>query len=422
MINRLTADADDPRVHKIDLADSRICVVFDGGSDCRRLVEFGRDLATRFACPWEVLLIEAADWVAAGEPDSETSRAIGHAAALGASIHRLSGATSASTVTEYLDRIKAPHVVLAVRPRRGVDILMEASLVEQLAAALPRATFHVVRGAQQARRVLPWLASRSVPRDVVLTAVGVLLTTAMALLLHESTGATNLSILYLFPVIAASARLGVVAGAIGALLSAAMFNLFFLAPTLMFKPFAIQTWVMALVLLVLGLYTSWLTGTLHSRINLSDRNAHESAALAAFAQDLTAVADWTSTAEVVCRQIHQMFGVNAILVREIAGKLQTAGSFPKAFMLDPLDEAALQWAWNTGEITGSGSAHLTEASWQFHPLRTSLATLGILGISKGDGRDPIRPQHRILLATMVAQASLAHERLRLEDGALAPDR
>lgn len=410
----LTSEAFDSKLKIAHPSDERVCVLLDDSGDCGRLVKLGHDLAVKFARPWEVLSIETPDIVAVASTDNEVGLALGEAAALGASIHRVSGATTASALAQHLEGTASPHVVLAVRQRGMIDRVRHDTLIEQLARSLPGATFHVFGGAQPVRRSRSWIASRSTPRDIVLTVAGVMITMAVALLLREFAGATYLSILFLFPVIAASARLGMVAAAVGALLSTVLFNLFFLAPGLSANPFAVQSWVMALVLIGVGIYTSWLTGALRSRINLSDRNAQESAALASFAQDLTRVSDWTSTAEVVCREINRMLGVNAIVARDIGGRLEIVGSFPESLSLDPLDEAALDWAWTMGAMTGSGSPNLAEANWQFHPLKTSLGTLAVLGISKGDGRDPIMPQQKVLLATMIAQASLAHERLRLE--------
>lgn len=400
-----------PGIHRLD---ERVCVVLDDGTDCARLVALGHDLAQRLARPWEVVSIETPGSAAGDSTDNGLGAALGEAAALGASIHRVSGATRAAAVAQHLQGMDAPHIVLALRPRGLIDRIRNDALVDQLARALPGATFHGVAVEQPIGRARPWLAARSTPRDIVLTVAGVMITLAIAMLLRAFTGATYLSILFLFPVLAASARFGMLAAAIGALLSTVLFNLFFLAPGLSANPMAVQSWVMALLLLGVGVYTSWLTGTLRSRINLSDRNARESAALASFAQDLTRVSDWTTTAEVVCREINRMLHVNAIVAREVAGRLEIAGSFPEHDPLDPLDDAALDWAWTSGEMTGSGSANLAEASWQFHPLKTSLGTLAVLGISKGDGRDPVMPQQKVLLATMIAQASLAHERLRLE--------
>lgn len=396
----------------------RICVVLDGGDQANRIVKLGHRLSACLGQPWEAIYVETPSSVL--DPTTKTvSDALRDAAALGASVHRLSGATVASAVMQHLKGIDAPHIVLAVRRQRVLDWLRRGTLVEELAYALPQATFHAVPGLPVSGNLGSQSQSNAPAKNILLAVAAVLVTTVIAMILREFAGVTYLSILFLFPVITASARLGALAAVVSALLATLMFNLIFLAPDLTSNPLAVQSWIMGAVLVGVALYASWLTGTLRNRMVLSDRNANESAALAAFAQELTRVSDWTSTADVVCREVNRMLGVNAVIVREIGGKLEMASAFPSAASFDPLDEAALDWAWSTGDVTGSGTAHLAEASWQFHPLVTSLGNLAILGISKGDGRDPVLPEQRVVLATVIAQASLAHERLRLEDAMVA---
>jgi two-component system sensor histidine kinase KdpD len=58
---------------------------------------------------------------------------------------------------------------------------------------------------------------------------------------------------------------------------------------------------------------------------------------------------------------------------------------------------------------------LPAADWQFHPLKTALGVLGVLGIARDDGQEPVSADRAVLLSTLVGQAALAHERLHLED-------
>jgi two-component system sensor histidine kinase KdpD len=103
------------------------------------------------------------------------------------------------------------------------------------------------------------------------------------------------------------------------------------------------------------------------------------------------------------------------VLREVKGILETAAAIPSGVQFGPIDQAALDWAWAQGEEAGSGTEVLSSADWQFQPLKTSLGALAVLGISREDGRDPVRADQRLLLQTLVAQSALAHERLRLED-------
>ena len=82
-----------------------------------------------------------------------------------------------------------------------------------------------------------------------------------------------------------------------------------------------------------------------------------------------------------------------------------------------LDKTALDWAWRHKEPTGSGTSVLQEASWQFQPLMASLGVLAALALAREDGRNPVPAERKLLLSTIIAQAALAHERLRLEGNA-----
>jgi two-component system sensor histidine kinase KdpD len=137
--------------------------------------------------------------------------------------------------------------------------------------------------------------------------------------------------------------------------------------------------------------------------------------VAGFAQKLTRVADWQSTAAAVCDQVANIFGLNVVLLREVEGRLKIEAGSPADVALSPVDWAAVDWAWSQGEPAGAGTNALSAINWQFQPLRTSLGVLAIVGVARDDGRDPIASEQKLMFDTLLAQAALAHERLRLED-------
>ncbi len=112
------------------------------------------------------------------------------------------------------------------------------------------------------------------------------LTLVLAVALNLTAGVRSLSLLFLLPVIAVAARLGLKPAMLAALLSVCVYNIFFLDPVYVLKPRALQSLVMGAVLLVVSFYTSAVTSTLRSRVALSDRSAQENASLASFALQL----------------------------------------------------------------------------------------------------------------------------------------
>ena len=86
-------------------------------------------------------------------------------------------------------------------------------------------------------------------------------------------------------------------------------------------------------------------------------------------------------------------------------------------MMSPVDIAAAEWALSSGEPAGRGTSTLAAADWQFHALKTSLGIMAVLGIYAQHSGQPLPPDRRVLFATLLGQAALAHERLQLEQEA-----
>lgn len=82
--------------------------------------------------------------------------------------------------------------------------------------------------------------------------------------------------------------------------------------------------------------------------------------------------------------------------------------------LGVMELAAAQWVQDTGEPAGCGSGTLTASDWLFRPLRTGERILAVLGVARPDGGNPIRSDQLPLLSSLLDQAALALERLRLE--------
>jgi two-component system sensor histidine kinase KdpD len=107
--------------------------------------------------------------------------------------------------------------------------------------------------------------------------------------------------------------------------------------------------------------------------------------------------------------------LNVVLLNEHEGGLKVAAACPQTNELGPVDRAAADWAWARGEPAGADTGTLNAADWQFHPLKTALGVLAVIGLSRTDGRDPVEADRALLLSTLLGQAALAHERLKLEN-------
>lgn len=389
-----------------------LAVAVGGTSDAGNLVEHAADLAARLELPWEAVHVETPGSDRESESGLQAAEALKLAATLGGTVSTVAAATVTDGLAEHFAGSSVGHLVMGARPGR--------QWFKEIAGCGGRSDLvlhlYPVESAKSVRTSATGLKLVGQLNGYLLAALAVVGTLTVAALFGLFVPVRSLDLLFLFPVIAIAARHGWRPAVLAGLMSVVAYNYFILAPAFELDLKAPQNVVMSVVLLGVAGYTSNITGRLRARLFLSDRSARENAELAAFAQRLTRDADWDSTAATVCEQVVSQFKVRAAIFREVGGSLILVRAMPDFTALDPLDQAALEWCWANGEKAGSGTAALATANWQFQPLATSLGVLAVLGLAREDGRDPVRPEQELLLSTITAQAALAHERLRLEEG------
>lgn len=395
-------------------AGERIVVAVGDQPGADTLVRTGKRLADALGAPWTALVIEtprtatlppvARDRVAA---------ALKLAAGLGASIATVPAADVIQGLEGYLREARATVLVIGKTQRRWWFELRHRSVVDALVRDLAGIAVHVV----PVGRATPEAAAPPGAWPWAATGLALAMVAGMTLigkLVGNQLGTNNVDMLYLVPVVAAATRLGLRPSLVASLAAALAYNFFFLPPLHTFTISDPQNVVTLLVLVGVAIVTSQLAGRLKREANVGARAAQENAALAAFGQRLAATSDATATAAVVCDEVARLLDVQTVLMKPVDGRLTVIAASPAEPMLGPIDLAAADWAHDRGEPAGADTATLTSSEWQFHPLATALGVLAILGVARPDHKEPISGERRLLFTTLLGQAALAHERIRLE--------
>ena len=382
------------------------------------LVRAAKRLADALHAPWRAVHVETPR--AAGFGPEERHRiadTLQLAASLGATTASVPAEDVIAGLREQIAGTRATQLVIGRSRRSWWFALRHGSVVERLVRDAEGLAVHVIPAAAAAppppRPPLPQFGGW---RGYAAAALFVCLTTALAHLVQPWTGFGAIDLLYLLPVILASARFGRWPGLAAGALAGLAYNFFFLPPIHTFTIADPRSILTILVLLVLAVFVAGMAERLRVRARISARSAVENAAIAAFGQALAHHSDWAGTGAAVCAEIARTFEVSVRVVAERAGTLATIASCPPdATPLGPVDRAAADWAWQHGEATGRDTGTLNAADWQFHPLRTTLGTLALVALARTDGGAPVPPSRTMLLSTLLGQAALAHERLLLED-------
>ncbi|WP_294047607.1 sensor histidine kinase KdpD [Sphingomonas sp.] len=383
------------------------------------LVRSAKRLADALKAPWQAVFIETPR--AAGFDDAQRRQvadALGLAAALGATIATVPAESVLVGLRAQIAEARITQLVIGKSSRSWWFALRHRSVVEAILAAGEDLAVHVLPAATARPRARPKVAdsdwSLALYGAVVIGLVAA--TTALARLAEPWVGVGGLDLIYLLPVIVASSRLGLWSGLATGVLSGLAYNFFFLPPIYTFTIADPQSVLTMFVFIGIATFTANLTGRLQVRATIGVRSAQENAAVAGFAQALARASDRATTATTICDEASRLLGVTVVLLDDRQGELEAIGAAPgEAPALGTVDRAAAEWAWSRGEATGVGTATLVSADWQFQPLKTSVGILGVLGLLSEHGGDPVGADRATLLATLLGQAALALERLRLED-------
>ncbi len=397
-------------------AGERIIVGIGDGPGGETLIRTAKRLADALHASWTVVSVETPRNAHLGAPARDrTAEALKLAATLGATIATVPARSVFEGLRDHVLQSRATAVVLGKSRRSWWFELRHGSVVDRLVRTLDGVAVHVVPVAEGPAREGPLrLFGRSALRGSAVGLVFVAMTTLIAKVAQPWVGPQSIDLLYLLPVIATSTLLGLRPSLVASVAGALAYNFFFLPPLYNFTIADPQNVVTLLVLMTVAVVASQLAGRLRREATIGARTASENAALAAFGQRLAAVSDEAGTAAAVCEEVAHLLDVSTVLLANDGKRLAMIGANPERPTLGPIDVAAYEWAYERGEVAGRDSGTLTASDWQFHPLKTALGILAVLGVARPGGGDPIPTDKRILFTTLVGQASLAHERLTLE--------
>ncbi|WP_412034825.1 DUF4118 domain-containing protein [Sphingomonas alpina] len=398
-------------------AGERVLVALNELPGGEALVRTTKRLADALHAPWTAVFIET--------PRAETfddaakarlAATLRLAAGLGATIVTVPAESVIAGLRAQVAAMRATQLVIGKSRRSWWFELRHGSVVTTMLREAAGLAVHVIPATGEVAASRPQRVRGDDEGPIVYLYVAglVALTTALARLALPLVGVGATDLIYLLPVIVAARRYGLRPGLAAGVMAALAFNFFFLAPIYTFTIGEPQSVLTFIVLLGIAAFISRLTGDMRSRATIGVRGARENAALAAFAQALTRVSDAQATAETICEEVAGLLDVNTVLLAESDGQLSVIATSAGAAPLTPVDRAAADWSLKRGEEAGYGTATLNGSDWQFHPLKTSIGVLAVLGIARSDGGEPVPSDRAVLLSTLVGQASLAQERLRLE--------
>ena len=404
-------------------AGERLVVAVSEHPGAAALVRAARRMADALGAPWTALHVETPRELALGEAEARQLAAnLDLAQHLGGQI----AAVPARNVTEgliaFLDEARATQLILGKAQRSRWHEWRHGSVVDRMVRHGSGLAVHVLaledanpaEGATRPRRKAA-RGAWGTPAGHALALGLVALVTLIGHAISALGNVTNVALLFLLPVVVAATREGLRPGLTTAIACSLAYNFFFIPPLYTFTIADPQNLITVMVLLGIAVLLSQLASRVRDHAVMAEASATENGALAGFARQLAPISTAEEVARVLSAEVARLFAVRCVLLMpDTGGDLTVRSATDEDIRLDTLDLAAARWAFDTGRRAGRGSDTLTACEWLFSPVGAAGRTLGVLGIARPDTAQPLRPDQWPLLSSLIDQAGLALERIRLE--------
>jgi two-component system sensor histidine kinase KdpD len=384
------------------------------------LIRAAKRIAHALHAPWTAAHIETARTRQLGTEDHKrTAAVLALATQLGGQVVTIPAASVTEGLKSFIVDARATQLIVGKSARSRLFELRHGSVVDSLVRETPGVAVHVLpmpeaqtgsRRPVLKQRVGAWGAPSGYGYATLMVAA----VTALGSMLVHVLALGNLALLFLLPVMAAASLFGLRTGLFAGLLSSLAYNFFFLPPTGTLTVNNPENVISIIVLLGVAIVTSQLTSRVRLQADLAATSARSNAALVGYLREITALNDVAEVGRAACAEIGRLLHVRVVLLEQTATGFAIQAASNAGIELETMELAAAQWVNDTGQPAGRGTATLTASDWQFQPMRAGERILGVLGLTREDGGEPIRSDQLALLGSLIEQTTLALERLRLE--------
>ncbi len=399
-------------------ASERLMACIGGDAAGPALVRATRRLASQLQAPWLAVHVERADRPPDTAGEARINATLVLAEQLGARTERLTGADLPGAILSFARRNNVTQILIGRSRGHWLREVLRRSLVHALVRRSTGIAIHVVTPEQpvvpapaRPRLVLPGLGALA-------TAIGGTgLVVALAFGFGDARTRPSIALLLVAVVIVSAVRHGMASALLASLLGFLAYNFFFTEPLYTLR---VEHWhdlITLVVLLLVAMSTSLLTGRVHDQIEAAQARMTALRTLYDFARKLSAAKTAQELLHAVVLSGHRLLARPTMVLLPAEDDLAIRYAWPPEDQLDPAATAAARWSLKHVEPAGARTDTLPAAAWQFRPLRSAGRAVGVFGIDCGLGL----PDSELLqtLDAMLGQAAVAVERIDFAEQASA---
>ena len=388
----------------------RLLVAISPSPYAEQMVRWTRRLADSLECSWVAAYVETSRMLS----EEEQTRLTKHL-----TLARQLGAEVRTTVDEDIVRgllriARTQNVTQIVVGKSGENPLANfargGSLLKRLVRECGNIDLHIMRAesdnAGQRAPLFRW-PTESGPAQYLAASGMVAAMTTVNLGLSRFIGPHSVGLIFLLGVVGMAMKLGRGPIYLAALLSALVWNYFFLPPKFTFYIRSFDDVMLFVMYFVVAVVMGQLIARIRAKERMDRRREERASAMYMLTLELGDASTFAQIERVAVENVGQVFNANAaLLMPDTTGKL--AGGFSEKEL------AAAQWAFDHATSTGRFTDTLPMTEAMYLPLQTAAAKLGVLRVNWKQTTIPTLEQ-RNLLDQFLRHIALVLDRQRLRE-------
>lgn len=395
----------------------RLLVCIGSDEQSEKVVRAAARMAATLKSDWMAVHVSANDRELTDKAAMRrVNRALRLAERLGASTARLSGSDLVHEILRYAKRNNITQIVTGRSASGRVKRWLGKSLSHSLVEAAQGLSVTIVAPETSAPHKPLWTWPSPTAYAV---AIGSAVAAVAAAVLagkgiEQLTNLPNLSMVFLFAVVACALRFGVWSALAAAVLSFFAFNFFFIEPRYTFTIAAPHELFALVIFLVVAVVIGSLAGRLREQADATRERALATQTLFDFSRKLSAAASQDDVFWLLASQSAAAISGSSIVLAEEGNDLTIATGWPPEDALGTSDWAAARWSRKERAPAGRFTTTLPTARFNYRPMVVSGEVVAVVGVAPADtDRDELQSETEAALQSIIEQAAIALERIRL---------
>jgi two-component system sensor histidine kinase KdpD len=223
---------------------------------------------------------------------------------------------------------------------------------------------------------------------------------------------TNIIMFYLLTVIVTAVLWGLWPAIFTAALSLLAFDFLFVSPRFTITVYDTQYLITFAALFIVGVTISILIVRAKDSAMAAQLKEQYVSTLFSLSEELTRAASTKDILKAVVSNIEKSYGWSVVVLVSHENDLQQIAS-SAGLLLSENDLAVAKWCLKIGEDVGFDTSTLPGSGFRFIPMKTTSATLGVIGIKPDNSIKMFTVEQERILHSFAVQATLAMERVKL---------